>query len=39
MDASRDTGAKLKNLHPIPEKLVWTIILMGMMMLITFVSV
>jgi hypothetical protein len=39
MDASKDMGAKPENLHPIPEKLVWAIILMGMMMLITFVSV
>ena len=39
MDASRDHASNPENLLPIPENLVWAIALMGIMILITFVSV
>ncbi len=39
MDASKDPGTSPENFLSMPENLVWAIILMGMMILITFVSV
>jgi len=39
MDTTKDTVPNSDKFLPIPDKLVWAVALMGIMVLITFVSV